>query len=81
MVNGTALHTIVFDEADNASGLLDRNQHGKNVPSAISDDFDRLVDMMHLYPVIKENILDILSSQDLASQVTGNEVPHCCNGS
>ena len=78
MVNGTALHKIVFHEADNASGLLDRNQDGKNVPSAISDDFDRLVDMMHLYSAIKENLLDV---HDLASQVTGNEVPHCCNGS
>ena len=55
VATGAALHTIVFDEADNASRLLDKNQDGKNVPSAIPNDFDRLVDMMHLYPAINEN--------------------------
>ena len=75
MINGAALHAIVFDEADNAPGLPYKNQDGKNIPCAIFDDFDCLVDMIYLHLAVKKNLSDALRGHNLANAVTGNEVP------
>ncbi len=74
MINETALHTIVFDEADNASRLPYKNQNGKNISCAIFDDFDCLVDMIYLHLTVKKNLSNSLRDHNLANAMTENEV-------
>ena len=75
MVNGAALYAIVFDEVDNPLGLLYKNEDSKNVLCAIFDNFDCLVDIIHLHLAIKKNFSDTLRGHDLPNPVTRKEVP------
>lgn len=75
MVDGATLHAIIFDEADNAPGLLYKNEDGENVPCAVVDDLDCLVHKIHLHFAVKKSLSDAPRGHDLANPVTGNEVP------
>lgn len=65
MINRAALYTIMFNEANNALGLLNKNQNSKNVSSAIFDDFDRLINIMYFYLTIKKNLSNALRDYSL----------------